>query len=294
MEYQKQKHDLGFFQASPLPTEEELAHFYSEQYFQSTASNHGVYKKDYSQEEIAFFKNQALVAEFIWKRFTLKDSGRLLDVGCGEGFFLDFFQKRGWHIEGCDFASDGLEHHNRDLLKYFVQGDIFTITKDKAWRNERYDSLNLGNVLEHVTDPIQLLLNLKNLLHEKSLLRIVIPNDFTKFQELLLEKGMLSKETWFNPPVHLNYFSVESLKNVFQKTGLRVVDILVDFPIELYLVNLHSNYWADRTKGSDAHKARMLIDTFLVNQGLENYVHYMSAAAACSFGRNIIAYVSLG
>lgn len=293
MKYQKQKHALGFFQAVPLPTEGELKYFYSQQYFQNISSNHGVYKKEYSCEEKEYFKNQALVAEFIWMKFSTKSSGSLLDVGCGEGFFLDFFQKKGWEIEGCDFSSNGLEHHHGELLKYFTQGDIFTITKDKALSNEQYDFLNLGNVLEHVIDPVQLLFNMKALLHGGSLLRIVVPNDFTTFQQLLLEKGMFPNETWFSPPAHLNYFSIPTLKKVFDVVGLRVVDILVDFPIELYLVNMHSNYWLDRSKGTEAHKARMFIENVLINQGLETYVHYMSAAAACFFGRDIIAYVTI-
>ena len=37
----------------------------------------------------------------------------------------------------------------------------------------------------------------------------------------------------------------------------------LDFPIELFLINNNSNYWADRDKGYEAHKTRLYVENYL-------------------------------
>ena len=69
--------------------------------------------------------------------------------------------------------------------------------------------------------------------------------------------------------------------------------MMADFPIEMFLFNQHSNYWADRSKGKQAHLTRIYIDNFLVDQGIEPYIKYMEAAAGCCFGRCVHAYISV-
>jgi SAM-dependent methyltransferase len=289
-EYTFKQHPLGFKQVSPTPSQEDLEEYYRNKYYQLCTTV--TYSTEYTQDELDFFKNGSAVAERVWARHTGKASGSFYDIGCGEGFFLGHFLKKGWKVEGCDFSSFGIERHNPDTCPYFIRGDIYRLLDEKMKTGQRFDLVNLSNVLEHVRDPLELLDCLKAILGDGGLLRICVPNDFSEFQNLLLERGDLKSNTWFAPPDHLNYFTFKSLRAVLEDRGFKIVEMLADFPIEIYLLNEHSNYWLDRSKGRKAHFARIAAENLLFKQGADNYIDYM-AAARCGFGRSAIAFAAL-
>ena len=289
-DYKKLKHTLGFYYIEPLPSSEELSAYYRDKFYQNCTS--ASYSPDYTPEERARFANLAMVSEKIWQDFTKKSLGSVIDIGCGEGFFLNYFHRKGWKVRGCDFSSFGIKKHNPDVLPFFTQGDIFSALEALIKTGEKYDLINLSNVLEHVIKPLELLDQLKNIMHKKSLLRINVPNDFSEFQEAIVDRGFTG-ETWFGPPEHLSYFTFSSLKSVVADRGFKLVKMLAGFPIEIFLWNKHSNYWADRGKGKEAHMARVGIDNFLIEQGVEQYIEFYEAAANANLGRDCIAFVAL-
>jgi hypothetical protein len=77
------------------PSIEELSKYYSETYYQAAQ---GGYEFEYSDEELSYFTNKIdqkyrILKE--WIDLSNQSSPRLLDVGCGEGWTLDFFFKKG-------------------------------------------------------------------------------------------------------------------------------------------------------------------------------------------------------
>ena len=288
--FKKAKHPLGFYRADPLPSPEDLARFYREKYYQEDRGN---YEQKYSQAEKDYLSNAPAVAARIWQAVRRKGPGRMIDVGCGQGFIAGYFKKTGWAVEAMDFSSHGIQQHNPGLLPYFTQGNVYELLEKKIKSKETYDLVNLSHVLEHVLDPLELLDRIKRLMRKGSILRLVVPNDFSPIQELLSSKG-LTEETWFVPPEHLNYFTFDSLRAVLDDHGYTIVRLLADFPIETFLFNEHSNYWKDRSKGKEAHHTRIEMDNFLFRRGVDAYIDYMAAAAACNFGRNVIAYAVPG
>lgn len=289
--YGLKQHRLGFWQIDPAPAKEELEAYYAKTYFQTCSS--ATYAPEYTEEERRYFHNRPLIAWHLWKRFGGRNEASLIDVGCGEGFFAGWFAGKGWKARACDFSSCGIERHNLDLLPCFKQGDVFETLRDEVKSKAKYDLVNLSNVIEHVIDPIGLLQMLKSLLHEGSMLRVAVPNDFSRFQELLVGMGYLKEESWLCPPDHLNYFTFSTFRAALEDAGFSVRLMMADFPIETYLMNGHSNYWLDRSRGKEAHLSRVRIDNFLVDAGLDAYINYMSGAAECGLGRSAIAFVSL-
>jgi 2-polyprenyl-3-methyl-5-hydroxy-6-metoxy-1,4-benzoquinol methylase len=288
--FSKVRHPLGFYQVAPTPDDAWLKDYYDRVYYQELTSS--TYQKEYGADELEYIHNRSRISESLWRRETGGEAGRLMDVGCGEGFFMKHFVQRGWEVAGCDYSDHGLKTQNPDLEPFFVKGDVYDILTTHRDRKTTFDLVNLSNVLEHVVDPAGLLTSIAGIMHPRSVLRIQVPNDYSAFQAMLVEKGF-STETWFVPPDHLNYFTFASLAALLESTGYHVVAQLADFPIELFLCNQHSNYCFDRSKGPEAHKARVLVDNFLVAQGWEAYVEYASAAAKCGYGRSIEAFASL-
>jgi len=291
MSYKCIQHPLGFFQVDPLPTQRDLEMFYKENYYQQLPAD--TYCANYSLEEKKYFHNKAIVADHIWTKFSDRKTGSLIDIGCGEGFFASYFKQSGWDVQACDFSSYGVQQQNPCLLPYFEQGDIYEVLENKIKASKKYDFINLANVLEHVLDPLELLERLKKIMHIKTILRISVPNDFSAFQNMLIEKKCITEPTWFHPPDHLNYFTHTSLENTLIEGGFFINRMIADFPIEIYLLNEHSNYWKDRNKGSESHLCRLQIENFLVAQGVDNYINYMVAASKCGIGRSVIAFASI-
>jgi 2-polyprenyl-3-methyl-5-hydroxy-6-metoxy-1,4-benzoquinol methylase len=288
--YRLKKTRWGYRSVIPLPSAKELEIHYRKQYHQK---KHKDRKMPYTKDELKYFENDSRVVEYIFKKHTDLDYGRLLDLGAGEGNFAKYFyEKAHWDVITSDFSSYGMRENNPALLNTLIQGDIYSVLNEQIDSGEKFHLINLKNVLEHVLDPVQLLDKIKNLLELKSLLRIVVPNDYSGFQELLLEKEK-THDSWFAPPEHLHYFNIKSLEKLFKDLRYRVVMMLTDFPIEIFLLNDHSNYARDREAGKEAHYSRVIASNFIFDQGIEKYIKYFSSSAAVDFGRQIIAYVSI-
>jgi len=291
MSYKAQKTELGFYSVSPLPSVKELEKHYGEKYYQN---EHGSYQHSYTNDELKYFEIESKIAEAIFKKFNTHNvdkSLKLLDVGAGEGFFSKYFYEYDWSVITCDFADNGMIRHNPNLIDTFVKGDIFETLENQIKEKRVYDLINLKNVLEHVLDPVDLLQTLQLLLKDSSVLRIEVPNDYSPFQEMLLEQGM-TENTWFSPPEHLHYFTFENIQNLLSSLGFTAQFIMADFPIELYILNNSSNYAKNKNLGKNAHLARVKANNFIFDQGIEAYINYFSASARVNLGRQVILYVS--
>lgn len=277
---------LGYYEAIPKPTLKELEQHYSEKYYQNAQ---GSYSSQYLDEELRYFHNIARVALETASRFDLDKS--LYDLGCGEGFFTKYFYEARWKVACCDFSSFGISKFNEDMLPYFSSGDIFKQVKDTIRSEKKFGLINLQNVLEHVIDPIELLVDLKAMLSERSAIRIKVPNDYSDFQIALLNRNNTTN-TWFGPPLHLSYFNKVGLTSILHHCGYQILSLQADFPIELFLSNNHSNYSKDRSLGKQAHLSRIFCENHLIESSINDYLEYSEAAGKLGFGRQLIAYAT--
>jgi SAM-dependent methyltransferase len=280
-------HPMGFRQLDPLPSEADLKAHYEETYFQA---NEGQYSHEYTPAEKDWFHLDALVADHVFReRFpAIKGKPELLDVGCGEGFFSAKLAEKGWSVRACDFSSFGIKHFHPQLLPFFEQGNIYEIL-DREIRNERkYHLVNLGNVLEHVTDPVGLLGKLRKIIHPEGLIRIGVPNDFSELQEFLKAEGKIDSDYWLFPE-HLSYFNFPNFRRLLESEEFRIERYLADHPIEHFLMHEGSNYKKNPAAGKQAHLARVKLDLFY-SRDLPAYVRMLEAHASLGMGRDIIAF----
>lgn len=282
----KNKH--GFFSVTPMPSAEYLEDFYKKTYYQEGMQE---YCENYTSDELDYFSNESIVAEYIYKTHSSSPLRNLLDVGCGEGYFAKYFFENNYGVVLLDYSSYGLRTHNPELLDYFIEGNIYANLDNKLYV-KKFDFINIKNVIEHVIDPYLLLSKAMENVADNSIIRIEVPNDYSTFQSMLLEKK-LSENTWFKPPEHLHYFNFTSMKNFLSDLGYEVKVIMSDFPIELFLLNKHSNYVANKNFGKQAHYARAIANNYLMSKGPEKYVNFFQACAELDFGRQIIVYCNV-
>ncbi len=88
--------------------------------------------------------------------------GRLLDVGCGYGFFLKMADERGWEAVGVDLDPKGIAYAKEHLQVNALLGDL----KDVRFPDSSFDLVTLWNVLDHIPDPLHFLSEIHRVLKE--------------------------------------------------------------------------------------------------------------------------------
>ncbi len=283
------RHALGFWELAHKPSPQELAAYYEKTYFQSETAN---YRKSYSPLETEVINLRvALRAAQVTALTGHNSPGSMLDVGCGEGFVIRHFLSLGWQVAGLDFSRAGVEQINPDCAHLVEQGDVFRLLEAKTAAAEQHDLVWLGNVLEHVLDPVGLLQSLRQLVSANGLLVVTVPNDGSAYQEALLGSGAIPERFWIAVPDHISYFTADSLRHTAAATGWQCLALQGDFPIDLFLAHPGSNYVADRTRGPAAHQARLQLEQLVGQSGLDAANRFYSALADVGLGRNMTAYL---
>ena len=77
-----------------------------------------------------------------------RKTNRILDVGCGHGFFLEIAKKRGWKVYGSDYADGCVDI----CTKKGIDMHRGTMTDD-AFIPEMFDVITSFEVLEHINTP---------------------------------------------------------------------------------------------------------------------------------------------
>lgn len=293
MDKRLKMHPLGYWEVSDRPSELELQEYYAKKYYQE---GRGSYEISYSDEEVKYFEAKL---EQRWhgllRVLNKSDSSipnKILDVGCGEGYALNFFRQKGWQIRGIDFSFAGVESKNPSCLEHLLTGDIFHLLEQEINSGNQYDVVWLQNVLEHVLDPINLLISIRKLLSNQGVAVVTVPNDCSVLQRAAMDSGHIDSAFWVLPPDHLSYFDLDGLRAIAKFTGWRVALTLGDFPIDWFLFHTDSNYVRNKATGKSAHLARVQIENLIHSQPITDCVDFWEAASRVGIGRNITAYLT--
>lgn len=157
-------------------------------------------------------------------------SGRLLDVGCSNGEFLYFAKKAGFDVQGVELNTWTAEIAQSNGLP------VINSTLEKAaFPGESFDVINLGDIIEHVPDPANFLVECIRILKPSGLIVISTPN-----LDCFWSKSTLYLYKWFNipwssatPPHHLFQFSFDNLNKLAKKEGLEIYDFWYNLPPRL-------------------------------------------------------------
>jgi len=97
--------------------------------------------------------------------------GRILDIGCNIGIFLDEARKDGWEVYGVEPAY-GAYKYATEILKL----NVLNCTLEEAtFKDNFFDVVTLFAVLEHVSNPRELLKEIRRIIKLNGLLVIHVP-----------------------------------------------------------------------------------------------------------------------
>lgn len=223
----------GLVFENPRPTLEELPHFYSNENYYSYVElekkknqkiglleqlRHYLFEKT-----MAYYyghKRSFLNAFFAWigkGRFGALpldvSVGKILDIGCGDGVFLDVVRQYGWEPYGVEINEDAAKRANERGMSVHA-GDLLSA----SYEPNQFDVIRMWSVLEHTPNPKEVLAEIFKILKEGGVLVLQVPNIRSKAFELF---G--SHWTGLDLPRHLVHFSPETLEGLLDSVGFDVV-----------------------------------------------------------------------
>lgn len=282
---QARTHDIiecrtcGFKHALPLPDAQTLAREYAEHYYADEKPDFIAHARE-DRDWFALAQTDRLE---LFEKLLGPGRRRLLDIGCGPGFFLATAIARGWRASGIEPSRQAAAHARE--LGAAVSEDFFSEASVPALG--RFDAVNLTNVLEHVPDPIGILTLARDLLDPGGVLCVGVPNDFSPFQVAAQAAADLD-DWWVAPPHHLNYFDFESLSALLTRLGFRVTERTTSFPMEAFLM-MGERYVGDPVLGRACHTKRKNFDFALEAAGLkETRRAFYRALAELGLGREAV------
>lgn len=167
-----------------------------------------------------------------WKdiRDLPKDS-KILDVGCGNGAFIQYLQNQGFtNVTGCDIIPPvGFRYGNAsDTLPY---------------EDKEFDIVTFVNVIEHVENPLQSLRECKRVLKDDGTIILVTPNVtnvWSRMLYFLTGKPLYHSQKDFEGVGHINVLPHWMLDRYFDKEGINIEDI---HPTKSVMPIFHFTIW---------------------------------------------------
>ncbi|NLB56298.1 MAG: class I SAM-dependent methyltransferase [Lentisphaerae bacterium] len=181
------------------PRPEEIASQYDEDYF-------GLYARR------SKFRHRRMAGR-LQNIETLVPPGRVLDIGCSLGYFLEVAAQFGW------------EPHGIDISKYaadFCTKSGFNVKagtlEDTDFADDYFDCVTMWDTLEHVTDPTDHMHEVRRILRPGGLVVIGTP-------DVAHPAFRIKKSEWrhLKPAEHLYYFSRSTINRLLEKTGFKPV-----------------------------------------------------------------------
>lgn len=205
----------GLIYTNPRPSTEKLSELYTREYFgRFVSDNPSGFPTDQEEME-ACVSTQTLRVMQIGQ--CVSGPGRLLDVGCGPGFFMARAAREGWSVQGIDVSAEAANYGEEYLgLKIRVGtpenvGDL--------WCN-RFHVITMFHLLEHLPDPVAALCAVGNALRKKGTLVVTVPN-------IGSSEARYFGADWkgLDLPYHLYHFDPRSLSQILEKAGFEVLSV---------------------------------------------------------------------
>ena len=194
---------------APEEIPEDLGELYGADYFEGGEDvGYPTYLRDAPLSERNFDRRLAWIE-------ARKPGGRLLEVGCAYGLFLERARQRGWDVMGIDIAEDCAREADAKFGIRVLAGDYLELDV-----SERFDVIVMLDVIEHMPDPVACVARSAELLAPGGWLVMETGNIASPWARLLGRRWH-----FIDPPQHLVYFTRESMGEMLRGQGFDRVDV---------------------------------------------------------------------
>ncbi len=148
----------------------------------------------------------------------------VLEVGCSTGYLTKVMVERGCNVVGIELDPDAAEKAEKWAERVVVgnidEGDVWNYVKD-----ESFDVVVLGDVIEHLRDPLASLREAVRKLKPTGFVVTSVPNvAHGDVRIALLQGSSPTPKRGLLDETHIRFFTLETLRELLAQAGLVVVD----------------------------------------------------------------------
>lgn len=179
--------------AQKIPSAEELSEHYKFYSYAGEAQLSDMTRRAYAK----------LLDEFE----PFRKTNRILDTGCGRGWFLEEAKKRGWEVYGTEFSEAAIDVCTKKGI-HMQQGALSPGQFEAGY----FDVITSIEVIEHINNPLSDLKHIHSFLRSGGLFYCTTPNFNSVMRYYLKEKYNVIEY-----PEHLTYYTKKTLTFAIEK-----------------------------------------------------------------------------
>lgn len=197
----------------PMYDDAELAAFYPQNYY-AYADRFSV--KHYSLHR-RFLRWLLGIREFETKDPHFDKPGRMLDIGCGSGWFIDGMRRKGWQVTGVEPSADAAAFGRKEKGLDILHGSLL----DTSFPPRSFNYIRLNHSFEHMNNPNSVLDEIHRILADDGRLMIGVPNRASF-------NARVFGPCWYHLalPLHTFSWSPRTLCKMLEKHSFRPLRVL--------------------------------------------------------------------
>lgn len=190
------------------------------------------YKKQYGKTYLEDFNNISVICLSRHKIIEkIKKSGKILDVGCAYGPFLDVMNKKGYDCTGIDISEDAAGYVRKKLginaftfdfasSSSLTDPDASAIKKDVLSPEGNYDIITMWYVIEHFKNTDKIIRKVHSMLNEGGIFAFSTPN-YSGISGRKNISGFLES----SPDDHFTIWNIKTARRLMRQYGFRIIRV---------------------------------------------------------------------
>jgi SAM-dependent methyltransferase len=159
-------------------------------------------------------KGRAKSARLLLNKLSrFKKPGRILDIGCASGIFLNEARKLGWEPYGVELSSWAVNYAKENFGIGVFPGNL----EDAKYPAGYFDAIVMLDSIEHLMDPLGCLREAGRVLRDDGLLFISTPDIGSLLSRLMGRRWVGIKQS------HLYYFNKRVISRILNDAGFKAV-----------------------------------------------------------------------
>ncbi|HBC77020.1 MAG TPA: methyltransferase [Bacteroidales bacterium] len=224
--------ECGFVFTDKHPDELNIGRYYeSEDYISHDDYAKGFLNHVYHMVRSLMLKKKRIIIQ----KATRLTKGRILDIGCGTGYFAATMKKGGWDVTGIEPNVKA-----RDFARSHFALNVLSPEFISELPSGTFDCITLWHVLEHFHKPFSYAEEIKRLLKPEGICICALPNcssfDANHYGEYWAA---------YDVPRHLWHFTPETFRFFAGKTGFHIKEIK-SLPFDVFYISILS----EKNKGT--------------------------------------------
>lgn len=153
--------------------------------------------------------------------------GKLLDIGCSTGCFIEVGKEFGWETAGIDVSEEACAVAGK------IDGARVScgILEESKFGDGEFSLINMSHLLEHIGEPHVFMKEVNRVLSPQGAVLIEVPNERFFLARVLIYSilGRVFKGLTYKPDEnHIFYYTPASLRILIESSGFKVISLKVE------------------------------------------------------------------